>query len=160
VVALEDGRVAEGETLAKAAERAASEQPAARAQALLVQARARLAATDVAGARRLTRTARALVASSDRIFVQYTLTTAEARLALSAGDVAAARTQVASAEALLRPAGMALAQLETRLLAAETARLAGSPAAARDLREVADQAAAMGAGLVRARALALGKVAS
>lgn len=160
VVALEEGRVPEAEAMAKAAERAASEQPAARAQALLVQARARLAATDVAAARRLTRAARALVASSDRIWVQFTLTTADARVALAAGDLTAARAQVAAAEALLRPTGMALAQLETRLLAGETARLAGAPAAARDLREVADQAAAMGAGLIRARALALGKAAS
>jgi len=67
---------------------------------------------------------------------------------------------VAAAEALLRPTGMALAQLETRLLAAETARLAGTPSARRELRDVADQAAAMGAGLIRARALALGKAAS
>ena len=159
VVALEEGRVGEAEALAKAAERSASEQPAARAQAMLVQARARLAATDLAGARRLLRAARALVASSDRIWMQFTLTTAEARVALAAGDVAAAGAHVAVAEALLRPTGMALAQLETRLLAAEAARLGGS-AAGRELREVADQAAAMGAGLIGARARALGKAAS
>ena len=160
VVALEEGRGPEAETRARAAERAASEQPAARAQALVVQGRARLAAGDVAGARRLTRAARALVTSTDRIWVQFTLATAEARVALAAGDVAAARAQVAAIEALLRPTGMALAQLETRLLAAETARLAGAASAAGDLRQVAEQARAMGAGLVRTRALALGAVAS
>jgi RNA polymerase sigma factor (TIGR02999 family) len=45
---------------------------------------------------------------------------------------------------------------QTRLLAAETTRLGGARAAGRELREVAEQAAAMGARLIGARARARG----
>ena len=153
-VALEDGRTTEAEALAQAAEGAAKEQPAARAQALLVRARARLAAGDVAAATRLTRAARTLVPASDRLWMQWLLAVAEVRVLLAANDVTGARAQLAAVAARLQPTGMALAQLETRLLQAEVALAAGDATARRQFDDVATRAEALGAGLLRRRALA------
>ncbi len=157
VVALEDGRMAEAEPLAQAAERAAKEQPAARAQALLVRARVRLAAGDVAGATRLTREARTLVTSSDRLWAQWALTVGEVRVRLAAGDVAGARQQLTSIAARLRASGMTLVQLDLQLMEAEAALAAGDATARRALEEVAAKAGTLGAGLLRGRALATGR---
>lgn len=157
VVAVEDGRTAEAEPLAQAAERAAKEQPAARAQALLVRARARLAAGDLAGAARLTRDARTLVTSSDRLWAQWALTSGEVRVRLASGDAAGARQQLTAMAVRLRATGMALSQLELQLLQGEAAVAAGDASGRRTLDEVAARAGTLGAGLLRGRALAAGR---
>lgn len=155
-LAIEEGRPQAAERLARAAEQSAPEQPVTRAHARLLLSRARLTAGDLSTARRAADEAAALASNTERAWLRWLIDMGEARLALASNDVAAVRLRLGPVLGRLREAGMGLAALDTRLLLGEAGLASGDPAAADDLRRLADEAGAAGAGLVRSKALAAG----
>ena len=155
-VAVEEGRFQDAERLVQPALSPGREQALVRMHAMLIVARARLGAHDVAGARRALTSARALLPATERVMSRWALEALEARVEIAEGRPAQARTRLSALRRLVASKGLVMADLDTRLLLAEAGLAAGDPAARRDIAALASDAGARGATLIKQRAQQLG----